>query len=446
MKLCIIASGNYFSSYGGGQIYVKNLVIGMQQRGHDLYVVSILTSHTSHEPSIEKKDIDGLVVYTLVLPAKSIDLDYSYELQPFVLGTLKQVLSEIGPDLVHAHGGKYASAQVCSEINIPCVITAHHGGIVCPSGALLTNNDTICNVPASMNNCLQCALHFVPAGDFWSPIVRKLPYTFSQTLAKSLKNIRNIPYISPAFQIPLGISHKLQQIDILRKAPNCIIAPSNAIANALMRNGIPTDKITVVAHGITPLKQKPLEPFMPKRPLCFGYVGRVSFVKGLHVLIDALHLLPENANYELHIYGDAATKSEKRYAKTLKEKTQSLPVIWHGKIANDDIQDAYHSFDLMLHPTICLEIFGLTLPESLSSGRSVIATRCGGPEDFVKDGIDGILVEPNDSISLSNALKKCIDSPEYVQKLYSTIRPINTLDNHISAIEKVYKKLWKTYE
>jgi glycosyltransferase involved in cell wall biosynthesis len=95
----------------------------------------------------------------------------------------------------------------------------------------------------------------------------------------------------------------------------------------------------------------------------------------------------------------------------------------------------------MVHPAIYLEVFGLTLLESLSSGRPVIATRCGGPQDFVQEGIDGILVKSNDAISLSNALKKCIDDPEYVEKLATTIRPINTLQKHLDDLEKVYNNI-----
>lgn len=441
MKLCIIASGDYFSSYGGGQIYVKNLVAGMQSRGHDLNVISILTSQADTVPSIERLDNNGVAVYQIILPNTNIDLNHPYEHQPFFLKTLMEVLLDINPDIVHANGWKYASAQVCSELNIPSTITAHHGGIVCPSGALLNQYDTICTVPASIENCLQCALHFIPGGDFWSPIVSRLPYSFSQKIAKSLKNIRNIPYVSPAFQTPLGISHKLEQIDILRRAPDCIIAPSRAIATALIRNGIPTDKVTIVPHGITPLENKPLDSFIPNRPLRFGYIGRVSYVKGLHILIDALKLLPDHTNYELHVFGDAATRDEQCYAHSLKEKSNGLPIIWHGKISNDKIQQAYHSFDVMIHPAIYLEVFGLTLLESLSSGRPVIATRCGGPEDFIVEGIDGILVEANNVLSLSDALQKCISNPAYVQKLSSTIRSINTLENHLSVLENLYKKL-----
>lgn len=441
MNLCIVASGDYFSSYGGGQVYVKNLVSGLHRRGHTISVISIQTSATCTEPSSELIYDGEIQIYQLSLPDHHIDLAIPYELQPFVLETIQKTLSSIMPDLIHAHGWKYASAEVCHQKGIPCAITAHHGGIVCPSGALLNQFDTICTVPASLDNCLQCALHFVPGGDFWSPVIQKLPLSLSLGIAKSLKSIRNIPYTSPAFQTPLGIRHKMMQIDILRQAPDRIIAPSHAIATALIANGIPEEKVVVIPHGITPLTPKPLDPGLPERPIRLGYVGRITYVKGLHLLIDALKLLPPEANYELHVFGDAATRNEKHYAQMLRDSSEKLTIIWHGKIDNTQVQKAYHSFDVMIHPAIYLEVFGLTLLESLSSGRPVIATRCGGPEDFIEDGVDGFLVAPNDADQLAQAIKKFLKDPNLAEKISKTIHPINTLEKHIDDVFKMYLNL-----
>jgi glycosyltransferase involved in cell wall biosynthesis len=441
MNICIIASGDYFSTYGGGQVYVKNLVSGLNQRGHEISVISLSVSNTSASMTKVVMDVDDVKIWQITLPTKSIDVYKPLELQGFVLEALNEVLSVIAPDVVHANGWKYATSKVCVKINLPCVVTAHHGGIVCPNGMLMNQDDSICNVPASMENCLKCALHFVPGGDLWSPIVRSLPYSFSQKIAKSLKSIRNIPYVSPAFQTPLGVDHKLQQIEVLKHSPDRVLAPSRAIASALIRNGIPENKVKVIPHGITPLENKPLEQGLPKQPLRFGYVGRITYIKGLHVLLEALMLLPHDANYELHIYGDAASKSEKKYREMLKDKSKNLPIFWHGKVEYDEVQQAYYSFDVMILPSICLEVFGLTVLESLSAGRPVIGTQCGGPEDTIEDGVDSSLVEPNNAEALSQALKFLLDEPKKVIEMANRIGSVNTLDKHMHDLEKIYKEI-----
>lgn len=438
MKICIVASGDFFSTYGGGQVYVQNLVNGLQHRGEEVVVLSIVFEIGNNEVMTEIQDIDGTKVWKIVLPLQHIDIYKPFELQDFVLESIKEAIDKVKPDVVHANGWKYAVSEVCEMLGVPCVVTAHHGGIVCPNGMLMNQDDSICDVPVSSENCMRCVLHFVPGGNFWSPVVRNLPYAFSQGIAKSLKSMRNIPYISPAFQTPLGITYKLQQIEVLKSSPDCVIAPSNAIASVLILNGVPESKVKIIPHGIKPFEKKPLEVGLPDRPIRFGYVGRISYVKGLHILLKALNLLPDNANYELHVYGDAATNNEKRYSKMLREKSKCLPVFWHGKVKYNNVQEAYHSFDVMILPSICLEVFGLTILESFSSRRPVIATRCGGPEDIIKDAIDGILVEPNDVQDLYRAIKKCIDAPEYVKELSSGISEVNTLEKHIIDLEHIY--------
>ena len=440
MKLCIIASGDYFSSYGGGQIYVKNLVQALKQRGHAITVISLSVEDINKSITVTK-ELDGITVIQIKLSNSLEIVEQPLELQNFFTESLKSNIQNINPEIVHAHGWKYATAIACEKLSVPCVVTAHHGGITCPNGKLLNNQDAICDVNVSMQNCLKCALHFVPAGDFFAPILSHIPKASSISIAKYLKNRKNIPYISPAFQTPLGITHKLQQIETLRDFSVHIVAPSHAIASALKRNGIKDDKLIIIPHGITPLTKKPLVSELANRPVRFGYVGRVTYVKGLHVLIKSLKTIANQGRYELHIYGEGATKEEKRYESKLKKISQNLPIIWHGKVNNTQIQEAYHDFDMMVHPAIYLEVFGLTLLESLSSGRPVIATRCGGPEDFIKDGVDGILIEPNNSVILAQTIKQYIDNPNLIEKLYKSIRPINTLNKHVIQLEKTYKDL-----
>jgi glycosyltransferase involved in cell wall biosynthesis len=339
---------------------------------------------------------------------------------------------------VHAHGWKPQAATVCSELGIPLVITAHHGGIVCPNGMLMKANDAICDKPVSYTNCLDCALHFVPGGPFWTPLIRHLSDEAADLIGRRLQLLRNIPYTTPAFLVPVHLREKLKQNDILRQKTPCMVAPSWAMAAALLRNGFSGEQVVLVPHGITPLSRVPLEPGLGKRPLRLGYVGRISYVKGLHVLIQALQALKSQYHYELHTYGEAANSQEKRYLSGLLTLSHSMPITWHGKVAHADLQRAYENFDVLICPSICLETFGLNVVEALSAGRPVIASRCGGPEDTIQDGVNGMLVAANDADALCNAIQALIDQPQRVQALADAATPVNTLDSHVNQLLDLY--------
>jgi glycosyltransferase involved in cell wall biosynthesis len=54
------------------------------------------------------------------------------------------------------------------------------------------------------------------------------------------------------------------------------------------------------------------------------------------------------------------------------------------------------------------EAFGMTVIESLSAGKPVIAAACGGPEEIIKNGINGILVEKENSRALAGAIRELL--------------------------------------
>ncbi len=57
------------------------------------------------------------------------------------------------------------------------------------------------------------------------------------------------------------------------------------------------------------------------------------------------------------------------------------------------------------------EGFGLTVSEAMWKGRPVVASRVGGIQDQVVDGVTGILIEPTDGAALGSALGELLADP-----------------------------------
>lgn len=55
--------------------------------------------------------------------------------------------------------------------------------------------------------------------------------------------------------------------------------------------------------------------------------------------------------------------------------------------------------------------------EAMAAGLPVIATRVGGIPEFVRDGIDGYLVKPNDPEAIRASLMKFIKEPKLVEQM-----------------------------
>lgn len=392
MKLCLVSSGDFFSDYGGGQVYVRHIVDEfIKRKGITIIVVSFCKGQIS-----KTRQYNG------------IDVFFVKDKQSF-----RDVLLNTKIDIVHANGEKLITARLCKELGIPCVVTAHHGGLVCPAGTLLNTNDEICRIPADYTYCLKCYLRNTPTGLFWYPLLKHYSQQHYIRIGKRLERLPFMPFLTPIGRTGQIVTQKLAEWQELAKIATHFIAPSNAMAEALERNGCPKDKITVIPHGI-PIEQSPSSsPFSALRSpfINFYYVGRINYVKGIHILLKAFSSI-DNPNIKLHLIGGAGTKAEQRYMKRLQRQyRKDNRIIWHGKIPYDQMSDLIKEFDCLVHPAIYLEVFGLNIAEALQFGKHVIATRCGGAEMQIHSDSEGLLVEPNNKEAMAHAIKQFISHP-----------------------------------
>ena len=405
MKLTIVASGDFFSDYGGGQVYVRNLVDELVRRR----LVCVNNGNTDNCNTIE------VSVISFVKNTNPVVKDYKgiKVYQVCDEHTFRNALQQTCPDIVHANGEKLLTARLCKELDIPCIVTAHHGGLVCPAGALLNTDDEICRIPADYSHCLKCYLRNTPTGLFWYPLLKQYSQERYSKIGQRLERLPNIPFLSPIGRTGLIVSRKLAEWKELSETATHFIAPSDAMAEALRRNGCPEDKITVIPHGIPIVQSTASSPFSVLRSpiINFYYVGRINYVKGIHILLKAFSTI-DNATIRLHLIGGAGNKAEQRYMNRLKRKYhKDGRIIWHGKVPYEQMQDLIKDFNCLVHPAIYLEVFGLNIAEALQLGNYVIATRCGGAEMQIHNENEGLLVKPNNTEELKKAIYQFLNKP-----------------------------------
>lgn len=80
-----------------------------------------------------------------------------------------------------------------------------------------------------------------------------------------------------------------------------------------------------------------------------------------------------------------------------------------GRVAHEAVPDWVAACDVLCQPSL-VEPFGLAALEAMASARSVVATRVGGPPEFVPPGA-GVLVDPEDEDALVAALDQAAALP-----------------------------------
>ncbi|MBM4147107.1 MAG: glycosyltransferase family 4 protein, partial [Nitrospira sp.] len=357
--------------------FVRNVLNGLIGRGVDITLMSLLGA-TAGEVAIKKNKYQTIDYYRIMVDPR-ISVQQTTKI-------LKEQYSCIEPDVIHLNGYYISEIDAALELKIPVVMTVHEGGILCPGGrGFLTWKDEICNVSVSQENCYKCCIRNFPAWQFWWVLFSSIPIKILIRLGSVIKNRKFVPIFSPAFMYSDLIAEKIAFVEKLQSV-SAIIVASTKLKEAFERNGI-KNNLALIPHGVPNLKRYALPEV--KEKIKFFYLGRIEYSKGIHIMIEAFKRI-DCQKYELHIIGEQPGISRRvaNYKKYVFKKSRGLNVFWYGSVPYKKIEEFIAQFHVMIHPAIYLEVFGTSISESLSIGRPVLSTRCGGAEMQIIDGFN----------------------------------------------------------
>jgi glycosyltransferase involved in cell wall biosynthesis len=147
-------------------------------------------------------------------------------------------------------------------------------------------------------------------------------------------------------------------------------------------------KVEVVDCGVD-LERFRVEP-SPDPPTRFLCVGSLSERKNVLRLANAFGQVGEGT---LTFVGDGPLRREL-------EGRDSVKLV--GTVAHEDVPSWIARSHVLCQPSL-VEPFGLAVLEAMAAGRSVVATRVGGPPEFVTAEA-GVLVDPTDEMELARGL------------------------------------------
>jgi len=180
-------------------------------------------------------------------------------------------------------------------------------------------------------------------------------------------------------------------------------------------------------------------------PVRLAFVGRMIKTKGIDVLVDAMaspHIYTSDVHLDL--YGKPDTANPGSYAmKTIEYWNKETNITYHGFSA--DVVTIWKNADICVVPTRTREGLPRAMLEAAVCGRPLIVTDVPGCRHFVENGVEGLVVPPEDADALALAMAKLAQDPQLRTTMGKAARK-RVLDKFtkthvINDVVKVYERL-----
>jgi glycosyltransferase involved in cell wall biosynthesis len=151
--------------------------------------------------------------------------------------------------------------------------------------------------------------------------------------------------------------------------------------------------------------------------LFVGALTKWHSYKGLDVLLKAFALAKgRDPGIRLLIVGEGHLRPA--YMGLASDLGIGDSVIFAGDVRDEDLPSYYACSDVLALPSKdSSEGFGLAILEAGACGKPVIASMVGGVPEVVEDGVNGLLVPPNDARALSEAILRILGDEELARRL-----------------------------
>jgi teichuronic acid biosynthesis glycosyltransferase TuaC len=219
-------------------------------------------------------------------------------------------------------------------------------------------------------------------------------------------DIKDLPGAHPRWRILI--------VEALERAA-MVIAVSRDLAARVRQLGIAPERIRVIPNGVDcQLFTGDLARRGGEGGWRLLYVGRFDPAKGIGVLLEALARLRQHRrDISLKLVGgNAATGTAAPFAAQVKRLGLEGCVEFADEVPWSELPAHLRAADLFVLPSFS-EGLPLVLLEALACGLPIVATRCGGPEEVVDEGV-GRLVEVRDVAGLEAGIAAVLDNyPRY---------------------------------
>ena len=264
-------------------------------------------------------------------------------------------------------------------------------------------------------------------------------HRFPELISTKIHNEGMVKTITTAHSYVNGFRH-------LSYKSHKIISVSNSVSNYLISKYHIEKKRIITLYNpiqnITKLDFSIVEQFKKKNSISSKnkillFVGRISRDKGFDILLKSFGAIREKIkNVVLIINGQIDDKN------LIREYNEDGIIYVEPR---KDINHLYTMADLIILPSRT-DPFPFVMLESGSFKKPFIGGNTGGIAEFIKDGKNGILIDPGDEKQLAEKTIFLLNNPDIAKRLgnnlYEKVNQLCDYNNYFKKVEKIYESFF----
>ena len=267
------------------------------------------------------------------------------------------------------------------------------------------------------------------------PFVVRIPGDYAWEQARERHGITDTveEFQKKRYKFSLESFRKVEQF-VVRHA-DATVTPSAFIGRIVER--WQPRRLQVISNGV----DAPLTVAEPTTPPGYPFIVTASRLirgKGFECLIDLMVELPE---WKLVIVGNGPLEKE---LKDRAARSDAANHIFFTGAQSREQMFGWYAVATVFVLNTEFETFSFQVAESLAAGAPTVATNVGGIPEIVQNGVQGVLVTPNDKWALKEAIESVIQEPEVWKKRKEAgLRRVQELSSahSVSAFAKLFKEI-----
>jgi glycosyltransferase involved in cell wall biosynthesis len=236
----------------------------------------------------------------------------------------------------------------------------------------------------------------------------------------------------------------------VRRSADAIVVVSDYLKQSFLDLGFPADRIVRIHNGVdvnrfavAPAGKLRGELNCQNGTKLIGMVANLRESKGYEHFIQAARTVCDSMPQARFVaIGDTHPTIGQRMRDLVEKMSLEDRFFFLG--FREDVPDILRDLDVFVLSSVS-EGFSIATVEAMASGKPVVVTRSGGPQEIVEDGSTGWLVPPADPAALAGKICELLANPASAAALGRSARAkveaTFTIEGMVREYEHLYERL-----